>query len=61
MMLVTREPEEYEGQLLCPCCGNDGTGQRFRTCEHPLTTHWMSCERYRYADDLCAECKHAEI
>lgn len=56
--LVTLAPDQYEGQMLCPRCGNDGTGHRYQTCEGPFYTHAQTCERYRYHEDhLCTNCE----
>ncbi|MCM3521761.1 hypothetical protein [Curtobacterium sp. P97] len=61
-MTVTLPPDQYEGQQLCPRCGDDGTGHRYQICaeEQPLgfrPTHAESCERYRYANELCSACE----
>lgn len=60
--MTTLSPDQYEGQTLCPCCGDDGTGNRYQICAEtkPLgfkPTHAESCERYRYSDDLCERCE----
>lgn len=49
-------PEQYNGELLCPCCGITEDGRFFQDCTHPLVTHFESCERYEYAIDLCPRC-----
>lgn len=54
------KPEQYEGELLCPCCGVTADGRYFEDCTHPLVTHRESCERYRYAYDLCSACDAGE-
>jgi hypothetical protein len=57
----TLPPSEYEGQQLCPCCGDDGTGTSYYVCAEtsPIGqtfTHAESCQRYDYAADLCSQC-----
>lgn len=60
-MLTTLRPDQYDGQTLCPCCGDDGTGTRYQICAElePLgyyPAHDASCARYQYGE-LCSTCE----
>lgn len=62
MTVWDREPHEYDGALKCPRCGITTNGHRYPICASidpdygKRYTHEQTCERYRYAVDVCTEC-----
>jgi hypothetical protein len=58
MKMVTRlAPSEYRGQMLCPRCGDDGTGHGYFICADRGSSysHAESCALYTYGT-TCEQC-----
>lgn len=50
-------PGEYAGQLLCPACGVDESGNYYATCANEGYTHEEACMiGKQYSRDLCVAC-----
>lgn len=62
--MIVLPHELYQGEILCPRCGNRGDGISYEICADRgmwlvPNAHALTCERYRYGDELCADCDFA--
>jgi hypothetical protein len=46
-----KDPKDYDGSGVCPRCGSG-----WPVCAGSEYTHADTCDRYRWADDLCGRC-----